>query len=193
MGHDDRPQARSTGARRARLGFTLLEVMISAAILAIAISGICGSMLSALALDRVNRETTLARSAARRAIEEARGVPFAEIFANYNASTADDAGLTIAARGPSFAVVGLDPAVDDADGICGRVVFPTIDVGGAAQLREDALDARLGVPRDLNGDGAIDALDHAGDYILLPIRARVEWNGISGRRTFDLETMVCDL
>lgn len=192
MGHDDQRNSRAVRTRRTRRGFTLLEVMISAAILAVAISGICGSMLSALALDRVNRETTLARSAARRLLEEARGVPFAEIFATYNASTADDVGLTNPARGANFAVDGLDPATDDADGICGRVMFPTIAVGALEELREDSTDAALGMPRDLNGDGP-DVVDHAGDYNLLPIRARVEWNGISGRRRFDLETMVCEL
>ena len=167
----------------------MIEVMVAGAILAIAASGIASSMVASLALSRVNRETQIAQAAAQRVIEEARGLPFAEVFASYNATNADDGALTIAARGPSFDVRGLDVVAGDPDGRCGQVIFPTS--GTPEQLREDVVDAALGMPRDLNNDGGQDALDHRADYTLLPIRARVQWRGVSGVRTFDLETVLC--
>jgi hypothetical protein len=150
-------------------------------------------MVASHALGRVNRETVIAQAAAQKVVEEARGVPFSEAFACYNATAADDAALTVAARGPSFAVRGLEVVAGDPDGMCGQVIFPTVipAVGAPEQLREDVADAALGMPRDLNSDNGTDALDHASDYTLLPLRVRVQWRGVSGVRTFDLETVLC--
>ena len=64
--------------------------------------------------------------------------------------------------------------------------FPTV----SGQLREDVADAQLGTPMDLNGDGAIDGADHSGDYVLLPVRIRVRWRGVTGLRTFDVCTVL---
>lgn len=60
-------------------------------------------------------------------------------------------------------------------------------------LREDYVDANLGMPRDLNGDSIIDNKDHSEDYILLPVQIRVEWQGTSGRRWLDVYSMLTDL
>ncbi len=87
---------------------------------------------------------------------------------------------------PNFDVTGLGAVADDADGLVGEILFPS--VGG--ELREDVVDASLGMPRDLNGDGAIDALNHADDYIILPITIRIRWMGVSGRQTADLSLLV---
>ena len=69
--------------------------------------------------------------------------------------------------------------------------------GGAAaapawELREDHQDERLGMPRDLNGDSILDDLDHASDYILLPVRIRVEWQGRNGPRSFEIHSMLTE-
>lgn len=182
--------APSRGARRRRAGFTMIDVMMAAVVLAIAISGLCGSILVAMSLNRVNRDTAVAQQAARLAIEQLEGRSFGEVFAAYNANVGDNAALGSPAVGPGFAVPGLEVLAGDADGMCGRFMFPVQDVGGVEQLREDAVDASLGMPRDLNGDGAIDALNHAADYRLLPVRIRVEWQGRVGPRQLDFETML---
>ncbi len=176
-----------------RAGFSLVEVLLAAVILAVAITGISGSILSSMALNRVNRDTALAQQAARRVMEELSGVPFEEIFACYNADAGDNAGLTVAARGPNFAVFGLEVLPADADGFAGRVMFPTIvNAGGIEELREDAPEPTLGMPRNLNADllPVPDGIDHADDYRVLPVRVRVEWLGVSGPRQVDLETML---
>ena len=69
----------------------------------------------------------------------------------------------------------------DPDGLAGEIIFPV--AGG--ELREDLVDAELGFPRDLDGDG-IDGQAHNGDYEILPILIRVRWTGQLGERTFDL-------
>ncbi len=164
---------------------------MSAAVLTIALSGMVGSMVTSMSLRRVNTETALAQQSARRTIEELQSLTFAQIFATYNATTTDDAGLAVAARGMSFATAGLDPQDGDADGVCGEVIFPVTVVGGVPQLREDVVDADLGMPRDLDGDGVVDALDHATNYVLLPVRVRVAWRGVSGARQLDFDTLLC--
>ena len=183
-------QHRSRRSARGRAGFTLIDVMMAAVVLAIAISGMSGAILVGMSLNRVNHDTALAQQAARRVIEEIESRAFSETFAAYNANVGDDGGLTSAAVGANFAVAGLEPMTGDADGMCGRVMFPTQTVGAVEQLREDVVDAALGMPRDLNGDGLVDALDHAANFRLLPVRVRIEWKGSVGPRTIDIETML---
>ncbi len=66
--------------------------------------------------------------------------------------------------------------------------------GGAGvktyQLREDYVDARMGMPRDLNGDNFIDDLDHVEDYIVLPVHIEIEWRGRFGPRRLDLYSQI---
>lgn len=171
-------------------GFTIVEVMVAVTVLVIAVVGIVGSMLSSMALNRVNRETAIAQQAARRVMEEVSGVPFRDAFVMYNTVVGDDAGSDLPERGPDFVVNGLQAQLADADGLCGRIEFPVVDDGmGSIRLREDVVDAGLGMPADLNGDG--DAVDDVtNDYRLLPVRVLVEWRGVSGNRSIELESML---
>ena len=57
-------------------------------------------------------------------------------------------------------------------------------------LREDYVDERMGMPRDLNGDSLIDELDHADDYTVLPVHVEIEWRGTFGPRRLDLYTQI---
>jgi hypothetical protein len=171
-------------------GFALLDVMVAGLVLVIAVVGTSGAMLSAMALQRGESECSVARQAARRTIEELQGVPFSEVFRCYNSVAGDNAGLTVAARGPNFTVLGLTPDPADADGQCGRVMFPSTVAGGVESLLENFVDDDLGMPFDLNNDGAIDAANHAGDYVVLPVRVRVQWRGLAGPMHYDLSTIL---
>jgi hypothetical protein len=122
-------------------------------------------------------------------IEELKSTAFDEVFARYNATTADDPAAGTS-PGDDFAVAGLDPRKDDADGFVGSIEFP----GTGTTLREDVQDAELGMPRDLNGDGPpLDADDHADDYRILPVRIVIRWSGQNGARTFQLVTVLTEL
>lgn len=182
---------RTGGARRPSLrGTTLVEVMLAAIVVGVAVLGAASAVLSSVGLTRVNRDSSVARQAAQRRLEEIQSVPFDEVFAAFNEDPADDAGLTVPATGAGFAVPGLTALENDPDGLCGRISFPVDPAIAAGVLREDLDDPVLGTPLDLNLDGAVDALDHAGDYVLLPVRVEVEWQGNAGRGRTELVTVL---
>lgn len=157
--------------------------MVSAAVLSIVLPSVLLAVIFYCKANRVRRETAVAREALREQVERLKGAPFEDVFALYNADAADDSAGLGPAPGPAFTVAGLRPAPGDADGIVGAVEIPSfVPAGGVAQLREDVLDPSFGLPRDLDADGALDALDHALDYALLPARVRVRWAGVSGPR-----------
>lgn len=175
-----------TQVRRPAAGFSFVELVIAMTVLVIAIGAIGSSLVASMNLGTTNEETALAVDAAYSAIERVRGEPFAQAFANFNADLGDDVG---AGPGKHFAVAGLDLRPDDPDGFVGEVIFP----GDGTELREDVDDRELGMPRDLSSDGVIDALDHAGDYALLPVRVRLEWTGRAGPRSLEVVTTIGDL
>ncbi len=52
----------------------------------------------------------------------------------------------------------------------------TVAAGGTAmRLREDANLTRFGLPKDLNGDGLIDADPRDNDYVALPVEVTFRW------------------
>jgi len=160
-------------------------------VLVVGLLAYCRAAVSAALAARTTRETTLATEAAWRMIEQLRAAPnFNQVFAMYNTTTADDPGGGVVSPGANFAVTGLQAVVGDPDGLPGEIVFPTTTVGGALQLREDVVNAKLGMPRDLNGDGVVDAADHSGDYQLLPVLVRVRWRGVAGNGLVELPTML---
>jgi prepilin-type N-terminal cleavage/methylation domain-containing protein len=177
---------------RNRRGFTLLEVTIAIVLLTLGISVYSSTLLASMQLERANRESARARRAAEAVLESMAARPFGEIFAAFNASKADDGALTVPALGPGFDAQELTPVPGDADGRTGEVRFPTVLVAGFEELREDVVDVGLGMPRDLNGDGPQDALDHSADYVLLPVCIRVEWASAGGRRQFELNTLLAN-
>ena len=175
-------------APTAQQGFTLLELMISSTVFLLVAGAVVTALVVSSALNMTNRETALASRAAQSVIEELKGTAFDEIFARYNATAADDPTAG-ASPGEDFAVAGLAPQEGDKDGFVGAIEFP----GTGTALHEDGDDAELGLPRDLDGDGAVDADDHAGDYRILPVRVAITWNGQNGARTFELVTVLTDL
>lgn len=175
----------------AQSGLTMVEVMIAMSVLIVGLLAYTRTVASAALSARTTRESTLATQAAWRVVESMRAqLNFNQVFAMYNTSTADDPGGGIVSPGANFAVPGLLPVAGDADGMPGEIVFPTITVGGALQLREDVANAKLGTPRDLNGDAVIDGVDHAANYQLLPVLVRVRWRGAGGNGLVELPTML---
>ena len=135
---------------------------------------------------RDNNESTIAQMAARQMLERMQEQTFSQVFALYNTTTADDPGGVGTAPGANFAVTGLQVQRNDADGRVGEILFPV----NGTQLRENVTDLALGMPRDLNGNAATDALNHATDYVLLPVTIRLRWRGPSGNRTLTLRHLL---
>ncbi len=165
---------------------TILEILITMIVLLIAILGTLGSISSFAVLGDSSRETNLAYLEAQRTIERMQAGVFRELFFRFNGTAADDPGGGVS-PGSNFAVAGLDAQPGDADGLPGRIVFPTPG-GQPGLLLESTNDADMGLPRDLSADGIVDLADHSGDYTLLPVRVRVEWRGKTGNRFIELQT-----
>jgi len=166
-------------------GFSALEVFCAVVVLTVAATAFGQSLVKGLCLSDSTHQRALAQQQARSVVEDLQGADFDQVFALYNASSADDAGQN--APGASFAVSGLTPLANDADGQAGAIVFPV----SGTQLRENLTLHSLGMPHDLNGDGVIDAANHAGDYRLLPVLVRVSWRGPNGPMQVELRTILC--
>ena len=157
-------------------------------VLVIGFGAIASTLVASVSLGSTNREEQTAREAARSAIERLRGEDFEQAFILFNGTAADDPGPG-PAPGMNFPVPLLNVQPGDADGFCGQILFP----GNGTVLREDFVDPALGMPRDLDLDGAVDAADHSDDYLLLPVRVRVQWRGRNGNRQIDFTTTLAEL
>lgn len=180
------PLRGQSAIRRSKCGMTMIELMISVVILTLC----CGMLTSTLTSTRLHRTTNqqkgVAAEAARGVLEDMHNCSFDQIFASYNDDPADDPGGPGTAPGKHFEVRGLTPSDTDQDGFVGEVIFSS----ATAALMENAEDAVLGMPRDLNGDMRIDEFDHAGDYLILPVRVVLRWKGRGAERTFEIHTML---
>ncbi|MEX1023869.1 MAG: prepilin-type N-terminal cleavage/methylation domain-containing protein [Planctomycetota bacterium] len=61
---------------------------------------------------------------------------------------------------------------------------------GRWSVREDAEIPELGMPRDLNGDGHVDGVDHRYDLHVLPVCVKVSWKGSHGDRSLQIYTLL---
>lgn len=159
----------------ARAGWTLIEIVISTVILLTVVMGFSYGLASSTSLGQATREQGLAREAARARIELLRGTAFEDVLASFDGADAH------------FDVLGLSAQPEDPDGRVGEIVFP-LDENG---LLLEGLDMpRLGMPRDLTGEGDMDNLDHSGDYRILPVLVRLSWRGAGGDGSFELLTIL---
>lgn len=162
-----------------RDGFTLVEVTVAAAVVAVALIGLVGSLVLAVKQSALAADTATAVDGARRQVETMSAQPFRRIFPLYNAYDGDDPLGWDTGPGTGFDVAGLTPRAGDPDGRVGRVIMPAAGTDGR-NLRENLTMAELDMPRDLDADGAIDGLDKEGRYALLPATIVVEWRGVYG-------------
>ena len=192
------------GARSGRRGLTFLELTVVMAISLVAVSIFSTTVVATARQRAIDRERSIAAEAARSAVERMRNENFLDVFALYNADPDDDPGGPGTAPGHRIAVPGLRPLTSSQDGMIGEIIFPAVELDGVGglpstgpvaatnswELREDIEDPGLGMPRDLNGDLAIDSANHADDYVMLPVLVRLEWNGATGDAQFRNYTML---
>ena len=183
--------------RQAVRGLTMVELSVVLVVLLVAVS-IYSNTLAATARQRVmHRESALAADAARTMLERMLDTPFAERYALFNTDPLDDPDGPGSAPGSRFAVPGLPSLPGVAGGLAGSIRFPAVNVGTSAapawQLREDVADSALSMPRDLDSDFRVDALDHAGDYTRLPVEVRVDWQGRVGAQGYRLISLMVEI
>ncbi len=166
--------------------------MFSITLLVIGITAISRLTLGLTRAANLAHESELATQAARGMLERIQAEAFLQSFRSFNALGTDDPSGPNTAPGANFAVRGLRALASDADGLPGEIVFPT-RAGAPGVLREDVSDPKLGMPHDLNGDGLIDALNHATNYKLLPVLVRVRWQAADGTSaSVELKTILAN-
>ena len=170
-------------------GFVTIEALIAMVILTTCGIILSSSLTASFASRVVNEERGAAARAARNILEDMRNVPFVDLYRTFNVDPRDDPNGEGTAPGHQFSVEGLQASPNDPDGFVGLIVLPT----GTAALREDVQNKALGLPRDLNGDGVVDRLDHSRDYVLMPIQVIVEWDGFAGPQTLPMASMLVDM
>lgn len=178
-----------TSPRQRQSGFSLLEVMISLTIIAIALALLVSSMLALTHSRRQSNERHQVATVMSRALE------------------------TLESMGPTNAYTGYAPAPDgtpfpsdgagnadsfDIDGLQGIAagIGATIQVSFVVDETEN--DPELGLPRDLDGDGEINntnvaALDDDGEVqaTILPVRLSANWRSFNGQnRTLTWSAMI---
>jgi type II secretory pathway pseudopilin PulG len=185
---DSRPAAR-------RRGFAFAELVVVMAVMLVAVSIFSSTVVSTARQRNINRENAIAADAARTAIELMRNEDFDKRYALFNPDPMDDPDGPGTAPGALFAVPGLNVIPGTLGNMAGRIELPVVDtsgMGGPFQLREDVVDPEMGLPRDLSGDSVVDSADHALDYMLLPVRVTIEWQGVTGRRRFQMFSLLVD-
>lgn len=170
-----------------RAGFSLVDVCLSMALLVIALGVLIGSTFRALELDQHNASLALANQALRGLCEEMQAMPIDEVLDSY-ALCEDEQDDRRAAKLARLTV--HDRQLADRQGVqpVARARFP-LDPRGA-ELREDLDAPELGLPRDLDGDGAIDGADHRGDFRILPVLLELDWDGPSGPQSLRMATVL---
>ena len=145
------PSTSSIGLGESR-GFTLVEVMISLALLATGFLGLAAFYVAGARSYDMTHEDTVVLHALRQVAEKMRGAPFASVSTLY--------------QGYTFAV----------DGIQGTgsvtIYMNETDTSTDAQA--------LGLPRDLDGDGMATHTNVSGGYLLLPAKISVTWQNPRG-------------
>jgi hypothetical protein len=173
------------GVRRGERAFTLVEVMISASVLVVAILGFAASAFAGHSLGRDVADRRIAVETLGRFVERIRADPdWAGIYARLrplSVESNNDAALARLNMDPTLPAHAATAYYSDftTPASLGTVTFlvqvPVKNVGGVATLREDEVAPRYGLPRDLNGDGLIDGNARDTDNRALPIVARIRW------------------
>ena len=161
-----------------------MEVIVFTAILVMGFLALTSTSLTVHSLRRANDERRIAGIALDSMIQEIRqtadGLSGSDPAWGTNVVAACSPGGVL---GDTFDVRGLQPQVD-------AQAVGTIQVVSDETLTDLELETHLGLPIDLDNDGAVDNIDVRGTAQILPIVVRVAWQGAAGPQEIRQELFV---
>ena len=170
---------------RARSGFTLIELMIAASLLSLAVLGLMGLIPMVTNLSETAQDTNLATAAIQQTAEAIRqysDASFAYVWRDYNSTASDDPNGSGTAPGATFAVSGLYNTAGNTT--VGSITF---------YVNETVTNTTIGLPKDLNGDSDSSDTDVSGSYTILPFTVSVDWKDRAGlQRHLEISSQVVD-
>ena len=173
-----------------RAGFTLIEVMIAAVVMAGAVLGLAALIPTITLQTEMARESNVAMAAVNQITEAIRQYAdddFLYVLRAYNNDPSDDPNGSGSAPGNTFTVSAPPDYLYDQYGSAqvGTVTF---------YLDETATAPRVGLPgADLDGDPLTDSPDISTTYALLPFTVSVDWKSRNGTvRHVEVSSQVVD-
>ena len=157
-----------------RGGFTLVEIGLAMTVLMIALMAMSASTLRMNSLRRQNRERAIAQNMIRAISEQVHAT--ADRLRRTSNDWSGDFVSALAdggSMGNTFSVGELTPRTE-------QPTVGTIELVVDETATDDELGFELGMPRDLDGDGAIDNADVSATARLFPVVVRTRWTGVSG-------------
>lgn len=168
---------RRVGGSRETAGFTLVEIGLAMTILLVALMAMGASTLRMSSLRRQNRERAVAQNAIRTISEQLHSV--ADRMRRESVDEGDWSQDFIAELSPGGSV-GNTFNIQGLTEQNGQATVGTIQVIVDETVTDAALGFELGMPRDLDSDGAADNADVSATARILPVIVRAQWNGVSG-------------
>lgn len=141
-----------------RQGFTLLELMLGATILVVALVGLLATYLGSFDINETAKNLTLAINAAQQKLEELRDYNFYKIYEDYNNTTFEVSGISSQDAEGSAIVDNSDPdLLKITISVCwrqrgNRIIGEDNGKGGGV-----ALNGRIDGLEDVDADGVIDS------------------------------------
>jgi type II secretory pathway pseudopilin PulG len=161
--------------RRGQRGITLLETMIATAIASAALLFHAAGTLAGHRLTKAEETRSVALQSVREFVERMRADDdWGSIYSRFHSKATQAAYLGSQSDPRFFAPTDYYGDFATPEGLGTVTVLVQVPATDNV-LREDAQDARYGLPYDLNGDGVVDSSAHDADYIVLPVVVRFRW------------------
>ncbi len=132
--------------RSTRDGFSLVDVCVALAILAVALGTLVGTVFWAMRLDEVNEETAAASQSVRSILEGFNAMTIEEVYASYNADKTDNPD-------PYRDYLG-ELTVDDPLLVVGKKSGPVVNVSFPVDVDDELAANRLPITLRLEWEGA---------------------------------------
>lgn len=142
---------------RSRQGYTLVEILVAAFILVIAVTAILVSYIRCLELNEVSRNSSVGIRAARSKMEEIKSTAFSQIKAGYHGASFNVAGLN--GKGVSY-VIDTDPTILEI-----WVSVSWQQKSGRVYGEDNNLNGQINAGEDANANGRLDSPVQIVDYL----------------------------